>query len=81
MKNIKVAREIKKQLMEFGDGKSINKTMRQLLQDVEPSETYIDGMININMDDDLWEKLCDCRVYPSESFSSVIYRLLQSNQD
>lgn len=69
-------------MVEFGDGKSINKTMRTLVEDadVEDVDNQLDGLININFDEDIYDKLVQCRVYPNEAFASVIYRLLQSQK-
>ena len=82
MKNIKIPIEIKVMLDKFGDGKSVNKTMKELLKDVDTPDELAEplGHININMDDDVLEKLSRCRAFPFESYGSVIYRLLQNHQ-
>lgn len=82
LKNIAISKEVHKLLVEYGDGKSINKTMRQLVADasVEDVDNQLDGLININFDEDIYDKLVQCRVYPNEAFASVIYRLLQSQK-
>ena len=82
LKNISISREIHKQLVEFGDGNPITKTMETLVDDVGPMdlENQEQGLININLDEDVYNKLVRCRAYPNESFASVIYRLLESKR-
>lgn len=82
MKTIRIPVEIKILLEEFADGDSINKAMKRLLQDVETNESLDTnrGTINIHMDEDVYDKLTACRLYPTESYGSVIYRLLQSQE-
>jgi len=78
MKTISIPLEIKELLDEFGNGKSVNKTMAELLEDVESSEETEEykGKININMDNELFDKLKQCRLYSSEPYASVIFRLI-----
>lgn len=80
-KTITITKEVKAMLDEFGDGKSVNKTMRELLKDVEPVKDLKEplGYININMDGELLDKLGSCRLYKSESYNDVIFRLLQNH--
>lgn len=81
-KTIKITREVKMMLDEFGDGKTVNQSMELLLMDAEPPKEFKKplGYININMDEELLEKLGNCREYESESYNDVIYRLLQNHQ-
>ena len=80
MKTIKVRKEVRDNLKEFGDGKSINMVMKTLLADVETDENDVADAeceyININMDDELLPKLRSCKIHPRESYSDVITRLL-----
>ena len=83
MKNIKIRRQVKDELNAYFDGMSVNKAMRLLLEDAETHEqtVYDDSSININMDDDLLEKLKRCKLSPSESHSDTIARLLKERKD
>ena len=78
MKTIKIRIDVKKKLDEFSEGKSINKTMRILLENAKTYEHHNHELkfININMDDDLLDKLKKCKISPSESYSDAINRLL-----
>lgn len=68
-------------LDDYGDGLSVNKTLKELLEDVEVRESLDEplGFINITMDDDVHDKLTKCRIYPDESLASVIYRLISDH--
>ena len=83
MKTIKIRLDVKRKLDEFSEGKSINKTMRALLEDAETYEhpNYELKFININMDDDLLVKLKKCKLTPSESHSDTIERLLNEKME
>lgn len=78
MKTIKVKQSVKEELLAFTDAKSVNKAMRELLENAETHthEIYSDESININMDDDLLEKLKQCKLSTSESHSDTIHRLI-----
>lgn len=81
MKTIRVNKDIKKRLDLFPEAKSINKTMRMLVEDAEKFEQYTpkkrdNQTININMDDDVFDKFLKCKKYPNESHSDTIERLL-----
>jgi len=81
MKTIKIHTRVKKRLDEVSEGQSINKFMRVLLKDAEEFNVNIDkpvDTININMDDELLEKLKRCKLYPGESHSETISRLLDN---
>ena len=82
MKNIKIRRQVKTELEEFADGKSINKAMRELLENAEThtQTEYEMSFININFDDDLLDKLKQCKLSPSESHSDTISRLIREHQ-
>lgn len=68
-------------LDDYGDGLSVNKTLEQLLEDVDANESLDEplGFINITMDDDVHDKLTRCRIYPNEPLASVIYRLITNH--
>lgn len=81
MKTIKIHTEVKKRLDKARDGKSVNKFMRILLEDAEEYNVDISkpvDVININMDDELLDKLKRCKKSSSESHSETISRLLDS---
>lgn len=85
MKTVKIRVYVKRQLEEYADGRPITKVMRELVENAEYNE-YVEcndySSININMDDDVFEKLKLCRVSQSESYSDVIERLLsQASSD
>lgn len=83
MKTVKIRVYVKRQLEEYADGKPITKAMRELVENEEPNE-YVEcndySSININMDDDVFEKLKLCRMSQSESYSDVIERLLSKSK-
>ena len=84
MKNIKIRLNVKKELDAFGNGLSVNKTMRKLLENAETHEQQEEEpvrTININMDDELLDKLKQCKISPSESHSDTIARLLKEYKD
>lgn len=81
MKVIKIAKEIKLMMDDYGEGLSVNKTLESLLEDIEVDDTAKEplGFINISMDDEIHQKLTMCRIYPNEPLASVIYRLISSH--
>ena len=85
MKNIKIKRSVKRELDEFGGGLSVNKTMRKLLENAQTheqiDERLSDHTININMDDELLDKLKQCKLSTSESHSDTIARLLKEYKE
>ena len=80
MKTIRIRRDVRERLESFADGKSVNKAMRLLLEDVETGDEQkaVEKVqyININFDDELLPKLRVCKAYPNESYSDVIDRLI-----
>ena len=84
MKNIKIKRSVKRELDDFGDGLSVNKTMRKLLENAQTHEQIEElpqQTININMDDELLDKLKQCKLSASESHSDTIARLLKEYKE
>ena len=76
-KTIKISREIHRQLKEYGNGKSFNKVVRELLERSDNVATeHLMGEINFTLNEELIDALIDRKVYPSETYSSVLYRLL-----
>lgn len=59
-----------------------NNALMELLKDKELSEPaeIVEGKINIAVDDEVMEKLRRFRIYPTETYGSVILRLLLSYQ-
>ena len=80
VKTIKISREVHKQLKKYGDGKTFNETVKELLANADDVfEEYMMGEINFSVDEELIEQLIDKKVYPTEPYSSVLYRLLHQN--
>ena len=82
MKTIKIPTELKRELEEFGQGKSINHIMEIIFDGFDDSKEPVEdnGSININMDEIHWERLNKSKLYATETYASVIYRLLQNHQ-
>ena len=83
MKTIEIPLTIKKELEIVGDGMSPNKTLKELLKNAdnipEDDDNY-DKVINIGIDSETLQGLRDARLYATETYASVIYRLLQNHQ-
>lgn len=84
LKTVSIPRTVHKELKIYckdNDYKSLNKCIRYLLSDVDEiifnDDDY--GHININIDDDLYLKLSNCRVTPSEPLGSVLLRLIDKS--
>lgn len=83
LKTIGIRKKTKKRLDAFADGRSINKAMRELLDSTDVIEDVKEckfEFVNINIDEDIWEKLKRCKIHSKESHSDVIERLLDSQQ-
>ena len=84
MKTISVPVEIKVMLEELGDGKSINEVMELLLDSVdipdEDEKSKNMGRINIWINQENLDKLKKLKNFPTETYGSIIYRLLQNHQ-
>ena len=83
LKTISVRKKTKQRLDAIADDKSINKFMRELLDNTEVVEDVKEGRFefaNIHIDEDLWDKLKRCKIHSKESHSDVIERLLDNYQ-
>ena len=82
MKTIRIPREIKNILVdEFND--SPNKAIKELLEykdDLMYSEIS-GGSINVKIDDDVLEELQGLRLYSTETYGSIILRLLLKHRE
>ena len=88
MKTIAIKEDIKSDLEKYGDGKSINKSMRELLDDAETKKLPQNSSsketlrnVNIGIDDDLLLRLKRFKSHPSENYSSVISRLIKECEE
>lgn len=85
MKTVRLRKDVKEKLDLFGDGKSNNKAMRELLEDADTFDEVIEvtgkEYYNIKIDDDLLQKLDDCKKYSNESRSDIVLRLLESRMN
>ncbi len=81
MKTIKIRDDTKARLDAFPYSKSITKTMKMIVDNAEEYDQYESKNksrtnININMNDDVFDKFLKCKKYPNESHSDTIERLL-----
>ena len=76
---VQIRKEVKEKLVEYADGKSMNKAVAELVQD---APTYDSGVrhnqeyANIRIDDEVFDRLKRCKEYPNETHSETIIRLL-----
>lgn len=86
MKSIRIRVEDKELFDKFRKDFSVNQAMRMLLEDAETFENITKKEVpsnqqkyyNAKIDDDLLDKLNNCRKYFNESHSDIILRLLKS---
>ena len=88
MKNIKIRKDIKERLDNFksDESLSVNQKLELLVTDARTyDDKSIDDLanqhININMSDEIWAKLKNCKKYCKEPFSETISRLLDEYSD
>ena len=77
MKTIHIPREIKRMLVDEFD-KSPNKAIKEMLEHKDDSmySEITGGRITIKIDDDVLEELQGLRLYSTETYGSIILRLL-----
>lgn len=76
-KTISISKQVKRELDDYREDRSVNKALNTLLDDVDDtSRDFESGRINITIDDDVYDRLVLSRAYSDEPFSSVIHRIL-----
>lgn len=76
MKTIKLPKQVKQNIVEKYD-MSPNQAIKTMLKNTKLSKSKnLDGDINIKIDEDVADLLKELRAYPSESYASIILRLL-----
>ena len=82
MRTINISRQVKQLLERYSEGDSVNNTVKRLIEESEVkkpvSDDFLDGNININVEDSLLNELREFRAYPTEPNSSILFRLLES---
>lgn len=87
MKTVQIKKQVKDDLDKYAKSKelSINKAMRLLLSDADVVDDVVERKTeyaNIHIDDDLYLKLKQCKLYSNETHSATVERLLsQASSD
>lgn len=80
MKNIRIAKNVKSEIDDFRiDGENVDSALNRLFEIVEDNRFDVDdGATSVKISDENVSKLKSHKAYATESYSSVILRLLES---
>ena len=82
-KTIGVTKGLKVMLTEISEeGESINDVLSRLLDEMDKVDTVeVDSTkINIGLSEDTFQRLNDAKLFSTEAYNSVIFRLIQSQK-
>ena len=86
MKTLSCSKELREQIREVSNPKeSVDAALNRLLdsyEDMLVNDSYLYGKTNVNLSDDTYNRIKECKVYEKESLTHVISRLLNiANED
>lgn len=83
MKNIRIVKNVKDSFMGWkADGESVNEALARLFGEAKMKNyKYDDSPTSFRITDENLDRLKSFRAYPTEPYSSVLLRLLESVED